>query len=121
MQDNNKQDESQTLELSADEFYMIFTATGGPVFIGTTNRKIAAFLDLSKEDVLAFEQRIIDDYKRSEKKGIQYTLSISEIKYLLKIHKENMHELDPIEYPTIIGHSYSNAKKLRRKLEELSK
>jgi hypothetical protein len=41
--------------------------------------------------------------------GNTFVLSHKELFYLIKIHADTMGELDPIEYPTIVGIDFADA------------
>jgi hypothetical protein len=100
-----------SLQLTQDEAYMLFMATDGPVFDGTVNRDIPVLSDWTEQEALAFEKRIELFYKSLNQAGNTLVLSNKELFYLIKIHADNMEELDPIEYPTIVGIRFADAEK----------
>lgn len=107
-----------SLQLTKDEAYMLFMATDGPVFYGTDNRNIPVLSNWTEQEALAFEKRINLFYKSFNQVGSALVLSDKELFYLIKIHEDAMEELDPIEYPTIVGIDFSDAEKFLDALKQ---
>ncbi len=97
------------VNFTKNELAMLVFATNGPTFKGTKNRDIPALSDWYKEEALVFEAKIVDAHKLPTSDSAILTLSHKEFAYLIKIHKDTMQELDPIEYPTITGYSWDEA------------
>ncbi len=113
--DNNR----VTITFSKNELSMLRSATGGATFKGTTNRDIPVLETWEKEEALKFEKHIRELSDAADTHGI-ITLSEKELQYLLKIHTDNMEELDPIEYPTITGIDFEEAVMLRDALQAIT-
>jgi hypothetical protein len=105
----NYNDQKISLQFTEDEAYMLFMATDGPVFDGTVNRDIPVLSDWTEQEALAFEKKIELFYKSLNQAGNTIVLSNKELFYLIKIHADTMGELDPIEYPTIVGIDFADA------------
>ena len=98
-----------SLRLTKDEAYMLFIATDGPFFDETLNRDIPVLPDWTEQEALMFEKRIEFFYKNLNRENGILALSNKELFYLIKIHADTMKELDPVEYPTIVGIDFSDA------------
>jgi hypothetical protein len=117
----NREKSTITVLFSWHELYMLVMATGGSVFGGTMNRDIPVLADWTRDEALAFEGGIIKIRQALENSPIEeaeMTLSYKELVYLAKIHDDNMQELDPIEYPMLVGLDWEEAEQL---LEDLQK
>ena len=100
------------------ELYMLRMAIGGPVFKGTKNRDIPVLKDWNKQDALNFESRIETLYQKVQSGNKESnSFSFKELNYLIQIHYDHMIEIDPIEYPIIIGYDYKKAEDLLSSLE----
>ena len=108
-----------TIRLSKREFRMLRAATGGAHFKGTSNRNIPVLTDWTKEEAIKFEREIREasDNMWGNKELMRF--SKKELFYLLRIHHDNMIELDPIEYPIITGIDFKDAEKLWEELQEI--
>ena len=83
---------------------MLRSATGGGHFKSTTHRDIPVLSDWTKEQALKIESKIRKAYSNFSGDGIS-------------LHSDNMEELDEIEYPTIVGHSWEEAQDVLMNLE----
>lgn len=108
-----------TIDLTKNELYMLYLATGGAVFKSTKSRNVPVLVSWTKEKAEVFESYIRDSYKNLSGDKIELSFASKEISYMTRILKDHMEELDPIEYPTITGHSWEEAKTLLRQLKEL--
>jgi len=107
------------IEFRKDELAMLCTATGGAIFRNTQYRDIPVLSYWTKNEALQFEQGIRDYYKKLSGDTQIITLNEKELRYLLKIHMDNMQELDPVEYPTITGYTWEEAVQLQEKLQDI--
>lgn len=108
-----------TLRISGSECGMLRFATGGSVFSSTKNRNIPALPNWTKSEALSFEKTIKEQFHVADEAELIIALTVNKLLYLARIHEDTMQELDPIEYPTITGYKYEQAKQLLRQIKEI--
>jgi hypothetical protein len=94
---------------SEDEAAMLNIALAGPAFDEDAYHRVRNLENWDESKTKNFDNFFLKEWQSTQKKHLNVLLSKEELSFLIAIHADAMEELDPIEYPTIVGIDFSDA------------
>jgi hypothetical protein len=103
---------------SEDEAAMLNIALAGPAFDEDAYHRVRNLENWDESKTKNFDNFFLKEWQSTQKKHLNVLLSKEELSFLIAIHADAMEELDPIEYPTIVGIDFSDAETFLEDLKQ---
>lgn len=94
---------------SEDEAAMLNIALAGPAFDEDAYHRVRNLENWDESKTKNFDNFFSKEWHATQKTHLNISLSKEELSFLIAIHADATEELDPIEYPTIVGIDFSDA------------
>jgi len=103
---------------SEDEAAMLNIALAGPAFDEDAYKRLQKLENWDDSNTKKFDDFFLKEWRATQKTHLNVLLSKEELSFLIAIHADAMEELDPIEYPTIVGIDFSDAETFLEDLKQ---
>ena len=103
---------------SEEEAAMLNIALAGPAFDEDAYHRVRNLENWDESKTKNFDNFFSKEWRATQKTHLNVLLSKEELSFLIAIHEDAMEELDPIEYPTIVGIDFADAETFLEDLKQ---